>query len=124
MEPPVPDEPPPPTARTRRAIVWARRRRALSGFWRIYRRSGFGIVGLVMMVAFVLLAVFGPIIVGREATEIGTSQAARPFQPPNGEFWLGTDNFGRSVLALVVAGSRVSLIVGFAATIMTMVIGA
>ena len=43
-----------------------------------------------------------------------------PFQPPSLEFPLGTDNFGRSVLDLVIYGSRISLLVGFAATVVTM----
>ena len=43
--------------------------------------------------------------------------------PPSSEYWLGTDENGRSVLALVVWGARVSLLVGFAATAISMVIG-
>ncbi|MGZ8600277.1 MAG: ABC transporter permease, partial [Actinomycetota bacterium] len=46
-----------------------------------------------------------------------------PFSPPSGEFPFGTDNFGRSVLALTVWGSRISLTVGLLATAISMVIG-
>ena len=41
---------------------------------------------------------------------------AQPFSPPSLEFPLGTDDSGRSVLALVVWGARISLLVGLAAT--------
>ena len=44
--------------------------------------------------------------------------------PPSLQYPLGTDDLGRSVLTLVIWGSRISLLVGLLATILTMVIGA
>ena len=58
------------------------------------------------------------------AVETSFVWSAPPFHAPSLSYPLGTDNFGRSVLALVVAGARISLLVGFAATIGAMVIGA
>ena len=46
-----------------RAMAWARRRRALSGFSRSYRRSIPGMIGLVVLSAFILIAVFAPLSV-------------------------------------------------------------
>lgn len=43
--------------------------------------------------------------------------------PPNGNNWLGTDADGRSVVTLVMHGSRTSLLVGLVAAAITMVIG-
>ena len=42
---------PPPTTRDPRKIRRARRKRALLGFWRVYRRSRMGMVGLVLLIA-------------------------------------------------------------------------
>ena len=42
---------------------------------------------------------------------------------PVGEYWLGTDDNGRSVLTLLIWGARVSLFVGLLATVISMVIG-
>jgi peptide/nickel transport system permease protein len=114
---------PPSAPRDPKRIKWVRRRRAFSGFWRVYRQSRMGMVGLVLLVFFILLALAAPLLVGRE--DIGVSNPpGLTFQSPSAEFPLGTDDFGRSVLDLVIYGSRISLIVGFAATVMTMTVGA
>ncbi len=114
---------PPPAPRDPKKIKSLRRRRALAGFWRVYRHSSMGMVGLILLVTFILLALAAPLLVAR--TDIGVSDPpGAPFLEPSAEFPLGTDDFGRSVLDLVIYGSRISLIVGFAATIMTMTVGA
>ena len=108
-----------------RKIRWARRRRALGGFWRVYRRSRMGMVGLVMLGLFVVVALAAPLLVGKEDIGVNDPLGTRiPFQSPSLEFPLGTDDFGRSIMDLVIYGSRISLVVGFAATVMTMVVGA
>jgi peptide/nickel transport system permease protein len=122
---PQPEEqapPPPVVPRSPRAIAWTRRRRALGQFWRTYRRSPMGIAGLGIMAVFVLLAVAAPLLINDLGLSVSFA-TARPFQPPAPAHLLGTDNFGRSVLTLVVYGSKTSLIVGFAATVVAMLIG-
>ena len=44
-------------------------------------------------------------------------------EPPSSEYWLGTDDNGRSVLTLLIWGARVSLFVGLMATVISMLIG-
>ena len=44
-------------------------------------------------------------------------------EAPSGEYWLGTDDSGRSVLTLLIWGTRISLFVGLLATAISMVIG-
>ena len=46
-----------------------------------------------------------------------------PLQAPSLHYPLGTDLYGRSVLTLLIWGARISLLVGLAATVVTMVIG-
>ena len=106
-----------------RGIRWARRRRALLGFWRVYRRSRMGMVGLFLLVFFISIALAAPLLVARERLRVASAPGAI-LEPPSAGFPLGTDDFGRSVLDLVIYGSRISLLVGFAATVMTMVVGA
>ena len=114
---------PPPETRDPRKIRRVRRKRALLGFWRVFRSSRMGMVGLVLLLAFVLMALTAPLYISPE--DLGVANApGEPLQPPSLEFPLGTDDFGRSVLDLVVYGSRISLLVGFAATVVTMTLGA
>ena len=126
--PPQPTETPveieiEPAPRDPRKIRWTRRRRAVAGFWRVYRSSRMGMVGLILLGFFILMALTAPLIVSPQ--DIGViDPPGEPFQPPSLEFPLGTDDFGRSVLDLVIWGSRISLLVGFAATVMTMTVGA
>jgi peptide/nickel transport system permease protein len=106
-----------------RRMAWVRRRRALAGYWRVFRRNRQGVAGLFILAFFVLLAVFGPLLVDQQQLDPAT--ATGPIlHPPTVGYPLGTDNFGRSVLDLVIAGARVSLLVGFAATLGAMIIGA
>jgi peptide/nickel transport system permease protein len=124
-EPAAPNVEPTPlleVPRSPRAIRWARRRRALSGFWRTYRGSKMGMVGLVLMIIFIVVSLAAPLLVSHANLDVSTP-SGRPFEPP-GRFLLGTDDFGRSVLDLVIYGSRISLLVGFAATAVTMIVGA
>jgi peptide/nickel transport system permease protein len=106
-----------------RRIAWARRRRALSSAWREYRRLTPGMIGLGILVAAVLMAVCAPLLAdsaGLHAVNTTTNPAwANPtkFGP------LGTDHLGRSIMTQFIWGSRISLLVGLAATLLAMVIG-
>lgn len=119
------------TPRTPRQIRRARRRTATRRFWKQYRRSKLGMVGLVILVFFVGVAIYS-IFVDKSGL-VKTDVTAESIAPctfatlpcaPNATHVLGTDADGRSVLSLVIEGSRVSLFVGFAASVITMVVGA
>jgi peptide/nickel transport system permease protein len=116
--------PPPEPPSSGRRIAWIRRRRSLSRIWRTYRRNRMGMAGLVILLFFVLLAAVGPVVYGEEWEDPTCSCAGELYQRPSGEFPFGTDNAGRSILALTIRGARTSLLVGFAATLISVVIGA
>ena len=108
--------------RDAKSLRRARQRRAFGQFVQTYRKSTMGMVGLVVMIIFIVMAVTAPLLVDASSLSVA-SPRGQPFQPPSWSFPLGTDNWGRSVLDLVIYGSRISLIVGFAATVVTMVLG-
>ena len=111
------------TTSSARSMRWVRRRRALRGFVTTYRKSTMGMIGLAIMIIFIGMALFGPLLVDEARLSVSTPPGT-PFQPPSAEFPLGTDNWGRSVLDLIIYGARISLLVGFAATVFTMLLGA
>jgi peptide/nickel transport system permease protein len=117
----VPEIPPPPQM-SARAIVRARRSAALKRFASAFRRNRSGMLGLAVLIVFAVLAITAPLLFPRSTIEI-TQATGQPFEPPSLEYPLGTDDSGRSVLALVVWGARISLLVGLAATLLSMFIG-
>src|SRR3984885_3231255 len=75
---------------------------------RLFRRKG-AVVGLIVIVAFILLALFAPLIVPYDP--IATNWALVR-KPATSVHWFGTDDLGRDVLARVVYGSRASPVAG------------
>ncbi len=107
------------------SIAMQRRRATAKRVWTQFRGSKQGVIGLSVLAAFVLLALAAPWLadVGElnpvRARGAGNPQWADPnLFPP-----LGTDHLRRSVWAQFVWGSRVSLFVGLAATVLTIFIG-
>jgi peptide/nickel transport system permease protein len=106
-----------------RRIAWLRRRRALAGAWEQFRHSRPGRVGLIVLVLFVLMALGAPLLAD-EAGLSAVNTTGNPAWAPPSEFSpLGTDKLGRSIWTQLVWGSRMSLLVGLAATILATVIG-
>ena len=105
-----------------RSIVWARRRRAWNDMAGRFRRSRQGMLGLGIIVVFTAIALFAPLMFDESQLDV-TKATGAVYRPPSGEFWLGTDDAGRNVLAMVAWGARISLLVGLCATVLAMVIG-
>ncbi|MET8329378.1 ABC transporter permease [Streptomyces sp. NPDC005181] len=105
-----------------RALARARKRQSLARFWREYRTHRGGLWGLAGLILIALIAVFAPTLVGADSQSV-TAAPGGALESPSGEFPLGTDQFGRSVLALLVWGARVSLTVGMLAAFLCVAIG-
>ncbi|MGD9956726.1 MAG: ABC transporter permease, partial [Candidatus Nanopelagicales bacterium] len=105
-----------------RRVARERRRASIRRFVRAFGSRRGGVAGLAILALFGLVAVTAPLLFPRSMLEV-TQATGAAFEPPSLEFPLGTDDTGRSVLALVAWGARVSLTVGLAATVIAMVIG-
>ena len=87
--------------------------------WRTLRRRPSAIVGIVLLSAIVLVALLAPWIAPYDLHE----QVGPLFGPPSPAHPLGLDDGGIDMVTLLMWGTRVSLLVGFAATVVSMVIG-
>ncbi|GAB3662095.1 ABC transporter permease [Glycomyces tarimensis] len=105
-----------------RTLAWARRRQAAARVWRDYRSQRSGMVGLVLLGIIVLLAVTAPLLIDESQLSVTQATGGR-MEPPSAEFPLGTDEVGRSLLALTLWGARLSLLMGLTATVVAIVIG-
>lgn len=74
-------------------------------------------IGLAVIGVFVLLGIFGPLIAPHNPS--ATSQDL--FAAPSAAHWLGTTSVGQDVLSQVLAGTRLSLEVGFVAALLAQV---
>ena len=93
----------------------------------LVKRFGLGpVVAAAVLGLFVLVAVFGPLLVPYDsvATRVGDRLLPPGSTTSDGAFAvLGTDQNGRDVLAQVIAGSRVSLLVGVSVVVAGVLVG-
>lgn len=83
-------------------------------------KNKMALFGLAVIIFFCVIALLTPLIAPYGYEEQNLLLGAIP---PSAEHWLGTDIFGRDMLTRIMYGSRVSLMVGFIATGVALVIG-
>jgi peptide/nickel transport system permease protein len=105
-----------------RAAVWRLRLRSLQTFVAQFSRRPAGVAGVIVLLIFTVLAIAPGLFVG--PLETVTTATGGRIKPPSAEFLLGTDSLGRSILNLTVWGTRISMVIGLLATIVTIVLGA
>ncbi len=106
-----------------RRIAWQRRRRAFAGAWRDLCRDKAGLLGLIVLTLFILMAVCAPLLADKDGLRAINALDNEQWLPPSEFPPMGTDALGRSVWTQFVWGSRISLLVGLAATLIAIVIG-
>jgi peptide/nickel transport system permease protein len=119
--------------RTTRSWVW-RLRDSLHRFFDSdifysFRRSPVTVLAFVTTVVFFVAAFAAPILAPFNTNDVATLNLMDAFQPPvwmaggSSEHLLGTDEQGRDVLSAIMFGTQVSLIVGFASVIFSVILG-
>lgn len=105
-----------------KSVARARRKLAFRRFWDTFRGSKMGIAGLVILVFFGAVALLAPVLVPHSRLDV-TKATGPILSAPSLHYPLGTDDLGRSVLDLVAWGSRISLLVGLTAALISMIVG-
>ena len=90
--------------------------------WRRLKKNKMAMIGLGIVVFLVLISIFADFLFDYNTVVIKQNTAIR-LQTPSAAHWLGTDEFGRDILARLVHGSRVSLSVGVVAVSIALLIG-
>ncbi|MEQ1832735.1 MAG: ABC transporter permease, partial [Candidatus Eisenbacteria bacterium] len=91
----------------------------IGGWQRALKRDPRAAAGAFLLLGFVLVALFGPLLVRDPLAMVGI-----PLQPPTWAHPLGTTGQGQDVLAQLVVGTRVSLALGFSVGLVVVLLGA
>jgi ABC-type dipeptide/oligopeptide/nickel transport system permease subunit len=93
----------------------------LQVFWRRYRRNTMALVGLALVILFVGIAIFAPLIAPYHYNDQNLTQT---WQAPSSEHLFGTDDLGRDQLSRIIYAVRTAAIVGLGASGLSLLIGA
>lgn len=88
--------------------------------WRRIKKNKVAFMGLIILIVYIILSIFGPMISQYGYKDIDSS---RMNQFISSKHWFGTDELGRDLWTRVWRGARVSLAIGFISTILNTVIG-
>ena len=104
------------------AGVPVKKRSQFNEIWRRLKKNRMAMIGLAIVIFLVLISIFADFLFDYKTVVIKQNPAIR-LQTPSAAHWLGTDEFGRDILARLVHGSRVSLSVGVVAVSIALLIG-
>jgi peptide/nickel transport system permease protein len=85
----------------------------------VLRERKAAVIGLSIIVFFIVMSLVAPYVSPYSAT----AQTCAVYAAPSLHHWLGCDDGGIDMLSEIMQGGRISLLVGFAATLVAMVIG-
>jgi len=92
-------------------IVKTKKRSQSADVWKRLKKSKAAMIGLAIIVMFVFMAAFAPLIADYDTQVIKMSISER-LQAPSGDHFFGTDEYGRDIFYRIVYGTRISLFVG------------
>jgi peptide/nickel transport system permease protein len=94
-----------------------------------FKRSPLVMAAAAIVLVYFLAALFAPWVAPHNPFDLRTLNLLDAFTPPawtekgNPTYFLGTDDQGRDVISAIIFGSRMSLVIGLAATVLAMVVG-
>jgi peptide/nickel transport system permease protein len=88
----------------------------VSALWRSKR----GRMSVIVLSVFIFVAIFGALLAPYDPNASSTDVLAKP----SSDHWLGTTEVGSDVFSQLLVGARVSIVVGFAAALISAVLGA
>lgn len=89
-------------------------------FWEKFSKNKLAILGAVILFIIIMSAVFAPLIAPYPQEQ---QSLLDKYKAPGLEHLMGTDKFGRDIFSRILYGARVSLLVGFASVVGSILIG-
>lgn len=86
---------------------------------RLFKEKPLGAVGGIIFLIMLITGIFADFLAPYGFNE---TNPLYMLESPSAEFWLGTDSLGRDVLSRIIYGARISMIVGFCATSLSIII--
>ncbi|KKC38312.1 peptide ABC transporter permease [Devosia epidermidihirudinis] len=86
--------------------------------WRAFRANGLGMGSAIVILIMIAIAIAAPLL-----AQFPSGYGIDILMPPSPQHPFGTDDLGRDVLAQVIWGTRISMIIGFAASVLAIIIG-
>ncbi len=94
-------------------------------FFELKKNKG-SMIGIIIIILATIVALFAPLIAPHDPTHIYTEYLRLPPSftvGGNPLFFFGTDDLGRDLMSRLIYGSQVSLSVGFAVVVISLIIG-
>lgn len=91
-------------------------------FWQRLIKNKAAVIGFFILVILILVAIFADVLYDYDSKVIEQNIADR-LQWPSLNHPLGTDEFGRDLLARIVHGTRMSLLISFSAVALGLIVG-
>jgi len=88
---------------------------------RIIRDNPLGMIGLAIVIALVVVAIFAPVLAPDNPRDLGTRSTI--LLAPSADHPFGTDDLGRDMLSRVIYGARISLMVGLLSVVFGTLVG-
>ena len=89
-------------------------------FWSLYSDSPFGMVGIFLVLIFVGMAVFAPLLAPYDPNKTMVGERS---DTPSPSHPLGTDRLGRDIFSQMIYGAQISLLIGLSAAFLSLIIG-
>ncbi len=86
-------------------------------------RDPLALISTVIILLFILIAIFAPIVAPYPEQGQGRTNAADTMHPPSAEYLLGADRLGRDILSRIIYGARPALVVPIGVVLFAVLIG-
>lgn len=87
--------------------------------WKQFFTNKLGLIGFLLIVFFIYVAVFAPLIAPYDPFE----RVGQPFLSPSSQHYLGTNDVGQDIFSELIYGTRISLFMGLVSALVSIFVG-